>query len=113
MRALIVAFALLSAALQPAHADDCVTLHLGHGRERAGTVGSPQGVAHGFNAYKLRASGSPWVATGLKLTPTRTGAIGPCALAAAGVSRRTEGVASRVSSATRAMACALFEDRME
>ncbi len=36
--------------IQPGHADDAVTVHLGHGRSRAGHVGN--GV--GFNAYALR-----------------------------------------------------------
>ena len=48
----------------PSHADDCVTLHLGHGRERAGRVGT----GAGFNAYKLRTSTSPWNAAGLNVT---------------------------------------------
>jgi molybdopterin-containing oxidoreductase family iron-sulfur binding subunit len=42
-----------------------VTVSLGYGRERCGRVGS--GV--GFSAYKLRASASPWFATG-RLTRT-------------------------------------------
>jgi len=36
--------------VQPGHADGCATLHLGHGRWKAGPLGSD----HGFNAYKLR-----------------------------------------------------------
>jgi MoCo/4Fe-4S cofactor protein with predicted Tat translocation signal len=41
--------------IQPGHADDAVTVHLGHGRSRAGRVGN--GV--GFNAYTLRTSEAP------------------------------------------------------
>jgi molybdopterin-containing oxidoreductase family iron-sulfur binding subunit len=40
--------------IQPGHADGCATLHLGHGRWKAGPLGSD----HGFNAYKLRGSDS-------------------------------------------------------
>ena len=42
----------------PGHADDCVTLHGGYGRERSGRSGTPDGKPAGFNAYKLRASDS-------------------------------------------------------
>ena len=41
----------------PGQADDCVTLHLGQGRSRAGRVGS--GV--GANAYTLRTLSAPWI----------------------------------------------------
>jgi molybdopterin-containing oxidoreductase family iron-sulfur binding subunit len=51
--------------LTPGHPDDSATVSLGYGRERCGRVGS--GV--GFSAYKLRASASPWFASG-KLTRT-------------------------------------------
>jgi MoCo/4Fe-4S cofactor protein with predicted Tat translocation signal len=50
----------------PGHADDSVTIHLGHGRTRAGKVGT--GI--GFNAYQLRTSAAPWFDTGLELRPT-------------------------------------------
>jgi Fe-S-cluster-containing dehydrogenase component len=49
----------------PGHADGCVTLHLGYGRERAGDIGN----GRGFNAYRLRFSDSPWFAAGATLTP--------------------------------------------
>ena len=66
----------------PGHADDAITVHLGHGRERAGRVaevypdqtnevnvdGKP---IHGFNAYPLRTSAGPWTAP---TRVTRTGA---------------------------------------
>jgi MoCo/4Fe-4S cofactor protein with predicted Tat translocation signal len=50
----------------PGHPDDSITLHLGYGRRRAGNVGNGQG----FNAYFLRTSGAPWMATGLELEPS-------------------------------------------
>jgi len=50
----------------PGHADDCVTVHLGYGRSRAGRVGS----GAGFNAYALRTSDSPWSGRGLMLRKT-------------------------------------------
>lgn len=42
--------------LNPAHAQDALTIHVGYGRTRAGRVGN----ATGFNAYALRGGGSPW-----------------------------------------------------
>ncbi len=48
----------------PGHADDAVTVYLGFGRTDAGVNGS--GV--GFNAYTLRTSDSPAMASGLKIT---------------------------------------------
>ncbi len=50
----------------PGHADGSVTVHLGHGRTRAGVVGT--GV--GFNAGALRTSDSPWMGAGLTLRKT-------------------------------------------
>jgi molybdopterin-containing oxidoreductase family iron-sulfur binding subunit len=47
-------------------ADDCVTVHLGYGRARAGHVGN--GV--GFNAYALRTVGAPWGGPGLEIVKT-------------------------------------------
>ncbi len=52
--------------ISPGHADRSVTLYLGHGRTRAGSVGT--GV--GFDAYALRTSVAPWIATEATLTPT-------------------------------------------
>jgi molybdopterin-containing oxidoreductase family iron-sulfur binding subunit len=43
-----------------------VTVHLGHGRTRAGRVGT--GV--GFNAYLLRTSDAPWFDSGLEIRKT-------------------------------------------
>jgi molybdopterin-containing oxidoreductase family iron-sulfur binding subunit len=50
----------------PGHADDCLTVHLGYGRTRAGRVAS----GAGFNAYALRTSDSPWFNRGLTLRKT-------------------------------------------
>jgi molybdopterin-containing oxidoreductase family iron-sulfur binding subunit len=52
----------------PGHADDCVTVHLGHGRERAGRVGN----GSGFNVYPLRTSAAPWFDAGLEIRKTGT-----------------------------------------
>jgi molybdopterin-containing oxidoreductase family iron-sulfur binding subunit len=57
----------------PGHADGTLTLHLGYGRTRAGELGS--GV--GFDAYRLRSAGSPWRASGARVT--RTGERHPLA----------------------------------
>ena len=40
----------------PGHPKQAVTLHLGYGRSKSGSVGS----GRGFNAYALRTSQSPW-----------------------------------------------------
>ena len=50
----------------PGQADDCVTVHLGYGRTRAGHVGN--GV--GFDAYALRTSDAPWGGPGLEIVKT-------------------------------------------
>jgi len=42
--------------ISPGHANDSITLFLGYGRTRAGTLGSNRG----YNAYSLWTSGSPW-----------------------------------------------------
>ncbi len=68
--------------IMPGHADDSVTLHLGHGRTRAGGVGNGVGV----DAYSLRDSAQPWIAG---VTVERTGARHP--LAAAQTHHRMEG----------------------
>jgi molybdopterin-containing oxidoreductase family iron-sulfur binding subunit len=52
--------------IQPGQADKSITLHVGQGRSRVGRVGS--GV--GFNAYLLRTSEFPWVASGAQLFKT-------------------------------------------
>lgn len=45
--------------VQPGQPDDSVTVYLGYGRTRAGSVGNKLG----FNTYKLRTSNAPWIAT--------------------------------------------------
>jgi MoCo/4Fe-4S cofactor protein with predicted Tat translocation signal len=49
--------------IQPGHADDTITIHLGHGRSRGGRVAN--GV--GFNAYILRTNEAPWFDGGLEV----------------------------------------------
>jgi molybdopterin-containing oxidoreductase family iron-sulfur binding subunit len=56
----------LPAWIMPGHADDAVTVWLGHGRTRAGRVGT--GV--GFNVYPLRHSSALWFDSGLQVTKT-------------------------------------------
>ena len=48
---------------RPGHADDCVTVHLGYGRTRAGRVGN----GAGFNAYALRTADALWFGGGLEI----------------------------------------------
>jgi len=50
----------------PGHPDNSVTVYLGHGRRKAGRVGS----GTGFNAYAIRPSSSPLIATGATITKT-------------------------------------------
>jgi MoCo/4Fe-4S cofactor protein with predicted Tat translocation signal len=52
--------------IQPGVPDNSVTVTLGYGRTRAGRVGTAQG----FDAYALRTSAAPWLATGLKIRKT-------------------------------------------
>jgi MoCo/4Fe-4S cofactor protein with predicted Tat translocation signal len=47
----------------PGHADDCVTLHLGYGRTRAGKIGN----GTGFNAYGIRTASAPSYGTGAEI----------------------------------------------
>ncbi|MBI4528561.1 MAG: 4Fe-4S dicluster domain-containing protein, partial [Deltaproteobacteria bacterium] len=50
----------------PGHAEDCVTVHFGYGRTRAGTVGD----GAGFNAYAIRTADTPWSESGLEIRKT-------------------------------------------
>ena len=50
----------------PGHPDDCVTVHLGYGRTRAGHIGN----GPGFNAYALRTSDALWNGRGLEVSTT-------------------------------------------
>jgi len=52
--------------IQAGHPDNSVTVFLGYGRTRAGRVGTAQG----FDAYALRTSSAPWIATGLQIRKT-------------------------------------------
>ena len=52
--------------IQAGHPDNSVTVTLGYGRKRAGRVGTAQG----FDAYALRTSAAPWIATGLQIRKT-------------------------------------------
>jgi MoCo/4Fe-4S cofactor protein with predicted Tat translocation signal len=49
--------------IQPGHAEDCVTLHLGYGRTRAGKVGN----GTGFNAYAIRTASAPNYGAGTEI----------------------------------------------
>ena len=59
--------------IQAGHPDNSVTIFLGYGRKRAGRVGTAQG----FDAYALRTSANPWIATGVEIR--KTGATYPLA----------------------------------
>jgi MoCo/4Fe-4S cofactor protein with predicted Tat translocation signal len=52
--------------VQAGHPDNSVTVFLGYGRKRAGRVGTAQG----FDAYPLRTSAAPWIASGVTLKKT-------------------------------------------
>ena len=50
----------------PGHPDNSITVYLGHGRRNAGRVGN----GTGFNAYAIRSSASPLIATGATIAKT-------------------------------------------
>jgi molybdopterin-containing oxidoreductase family iron-sulfur binding subunit len=52
--------------IQAGHPDNSVTVFLGYGRKRAGRVGTAQG----FDAYAMRTSAEPWIATGVQIRKT-------------------------------------------
>ena len=52
--------------IQAGHPDNSVTVFLGYGRKRAGRVGTAQG----FDAYALRSSAAPWIASGVTVKKT-------------------------------------------
>jgi MoCo/4Fe-4S cofactor protein with predicted Tat translocation signal len=52
--------------IQAGHPDNSVTVTLGYGRTRAGRVGTAQG----FNAYALRTTTAPWIASGVTIKKT-------------------------------------------
>jgi MoCo/4Fe-4S cofactor protein with predicted Tat translocation signal len=49
--------------ITPGQPDGVITIHLGYGRTNAGRVGNE----HGFNAYEIRTSDSPWSAAGVQV----------------------------------------------
>ncbi len=55
-----------AAWIQAGHPDNSVTITLGYGRKRAGRVGTGMG----YNAYELRTSANPWIASGVKIRKT-------------------------------------------
>ncbi|MGE0450998.1 MAG: TAT-variant-translocated molybdopterin oxidoreductase [Vicinamibacterales bacterium] len=50
----------------PGHPDDCVTVHLGYGRTRAGRIGN----GPGFDAYVLRTTEALWSGRGAEVATT-------------------------------------------
>ena len=52
--------------ISPGHAHDSVTLFLGYGRTRAGTLGSNRG----YNANSIRTSSAPWLAQNVEVRKT-------------------------------------------
>jgi MoCo/4Fe-4S cofactor protein with predicted Tat translocation signal len=52
--------------IQAGHPDNSVTVFLGYGRKRAGRVGTAQG----FDAYALRTTAAPWIASGVTIKKT-------------------------------------------
>jgi molybdopterin-containing oxidoreductase family iron-sulfur binding subunit len=84
--------------ITPGMPDSCVSLSLGYGRTRAGTVGSGRGA----NAYALRTVDAPWFVPGVSLV--RTGRR--YALASAQTHGRMEGRdIVRMVSVAQAAAC--------
>jgi molybdopterin-containing oxidoreductase family iron-sulfur binding subunit len=58
------------ARIVPGHADGCITISLGYGREAAGQVGGNGTERVGFNAYLLRSADRPWFSEGLLVRGT-------------------------------------------
>jgi MoCo/4Fe-4S cofactor protein with predicted Tat translocation signal len=58
--------AAIPAWITPGQPDGVITIHLGYGRRLAGRVGN----GHGFNAYEIRTSDSPWSASGVQVERT-------------------------------------------
>jgi Fe-S-cluster-containing dehydrogenase component len=50
----------------PGHADQSITINLGYGRSRAGRTGADRGA----NAYAIRTSAAPWIATNASVVKT-------------------------------------------
>ena len=54
--------------IMPGQPDGVITVHLGYGRRLAGDVGSSsEEEPVGFDAYQLRTSTAPWLATGIQV----------------------------------------------
>jgi MoCo/4Fe-4S cofactor protein with predicted Tat translocation signal len=49
--------------ITPGQPDGVITIHLGYGRKHGGRVAN----GHGFNAYEIRTSDSPWSASGVQV----------------------------------------------
>ena len=61
------------AMILPGLPDETITVHLGYGRTRAGSVataGAGEWGRRGFDAYPLRRGGSPWHTAGANVTKT-------------------------------------------
>jgi molybdopterin-containing oxidoreductase family iron-sulfur binding subunit len=54
----------------PGHADRCITISLGYGREATGFTGGNDIEKRGFNGYLLRTSAHPWFAPALTVQKT-------------------------------------------
>jgi molybdopterin-containing oxidoreductase family iron-sulfur binding subunit len=52
--------------INPAHAPESLTVHLGYGRTRCGHIANQIG----FNAGAIRSSAAPWIATGVQVVNT-------------------------------------------
>jgi MoCo/4Fe-4S cofactor protein with predicted Tat translocation signal len=52
--------------ISPGHAQDSITLFLGYGRTRAGTLGSNRG----YNANSIRTSSAPWIVPSVEVRKT-------------------------------------------
>ncbi len=65
----------MPAWVMPGHPDGCVSVYLGYGRDRAGTVGN----GRGFNAYAIRTSDAQWFGQGLKVAAAGVKGIYPLA----------------------------------
>jgi molybdopterin-containing oxidoreductase family iron-sulfur binding subunit len=49
--------------ITPGQPDGVITIHLGYGRKHGGRIAN----GHGFNAYEIRTSDSPWTASGVQV----------------------------------------------
>jgi MoCo/4Fe-4S cofactor protein with predicted Tat translocation signal len=64
----------IPAWIMPGQPDNVITVHLGYGRKRAGRVGND----HGFNAYSIRTSDTPWFVTGAQVEKSRARPVLAC-----------------------------------